>query len=563
MPVKQQRSSRTNPHQSDNSFSSPRLRALLVSALLLSAFLLIGRDIGINRGQAQTSAQEQPSPQETEEVPPGQEKTLEAKIPKHLPIKVKVKNLNSKRWAHDLELEVTNTSEKPIYFLDFDIIPLAVEPLSATAIIPLRYGRIELVDFRTPIESTDVPIQPGETSILKITEVSAKGWDDIKVKENIREPRRLRLAFQTLNFGDGTGYAESVGRLVNIHRGTEEVPPGQEKTLEDKIPKHLPIKVKVKNLNSKRWAHDLEVEVTNTSEKPIYFLDFEIILPGVETSTGGGVGFRLKYGRKELVYFTTPLESNDVPINPGEVHVFKISKSSANGWDYLREKRHKREPKRVRLIFQLLNFGDGTGYADAGGRFVDIHKPISLNRLCAPPPHLSPDSLIQPASYFLPASVLPVKFSLAETFLSHPSKLLPQPDLCCPGTPCSFVKLSFYTCGRTCDEDYDKRFAQPTGCQDPDGACSIIGYTDDSCTDPTSGQSLPCREYQLYPCAEYAGAENTDARCSDGLDNDGDGYKDCEDPDCYSTSVCCPDMDEDGFKDKTAGAMIVRIPTLR
>src|SRR5215213_7208239 len=184
MVVKQQRSSRMNPHQSSNSFSSLRLRVLFVSALLLSAFFLIGRDIGINRGQAQTSAQEQAqgSSQEIEEVPPGKEKTLEVKIPKHLPIKVKVKNLNSKRWVHDLEVEVTNTSEKPIYFLDFEIIPLAVdpllavEPLSATAIIPLRYGRIELVDFRTPIESTDVPIQPGETSILKIDEVSAKGW---------------------------------------------------------------------------------------------------------------------------------------------------------------------------------------------------------------------------------------------------------------------------------------------------------------------------------------------------------------------------------------------------
>jgi hypothetical protein len=352
-----------------------------------------------------------------------------------------------------------------------------------------------------------------------------------------------------------------IGREIGINPGQaqtssqeiEEVSPGKEKKLEDKIPAHLPIKVKVKNLNSKKWAHDLELEVTNTSDKPIYFLLLYINLPDVKSSEGHNIGFRLEYGRMELIEFTTPVEFNDVPIQPRGVHVFKISKPFAEGWDYLREKENKREPKRVRLIFQLLNFGDGTGYADAGGRFVDIHKPISLNRICMPPPNPSPDSLIQPASYFLPASLLPVKFSLAETFLSHPSKLLPQPDICCPGMPCSFVKLSFYTCGRTCDDNPNRPRAVTTGCQDPAGACSIIGYIKTTCTDPDSGLPLTCTDEQLYPCAEYAGAENTDARCDDRADNDGDGNIDCGDPDCYSTSVCCPDLDGDGFKDKNCG----------
>jgi hypothetical protein len=174
-----------NPHQSGNSFSSSRLRALLVSALLLSAFLLIGRDIGINRGQAQTSTQEQAqgSSQEIEEVPPGQEKTLEDKIPQHLPIKVKVKNLNSKRWVHDLEVEVTNTSEKPIYFLDFHIILPEVILIDDSVGFPLRYGRIELIKFTTPLEPGDVPIQPGEVHVFKISKSSAQGWDDLREKK--------------------------------------------------------------------------------------------------------------------------------------------------------------------------------------------------------------------------------------------------------------------------------------------------------------------------------------------------------------------------------------------
>jgi hypothetical protein len=352
-----------------------------------------------------------------------------------------------------------------------------------------------------------------------------------------------------------------IGREIGINSGkaqtssqeSEDVPPGQEKKLEDKTPLHLPIKVKVKNLNSKKWAHDLEVEVTNTSDKPIYFLDFELILPGIKGPLGNDIGFWLRYGRVELIKFTTPVEPTDVPIQPGETYIFKIPESSANGWDYLRGKENKSEPKKMRLIFQGLNFGDGTGYADAGGRPVDMHKKISFNKTCAPPPNHPPDSFAQHASSFLPASFLPVNFSMAEPFNLLPSKSLPQAGQCCPGTPCSFLKRGFYTCGRTCAENPNRPWGETAGCQDPDGACRVVGYTEDTCTDPNSGLQLTCRDYQLYPCAEFAGAENTDEKCSDSLDNDGDGYTDCADPDCYSTSTCCPDIDNDTFKDKNCG----------
>src|SRR5688500_18133169 len=59
---------------------------------------------------SQESAQE-PAKQEIEMVPPGQEKKFAIGVPAHLPLKIKVKNVNSKKWAHDLEVEVTNTSD--------------------------------------------------------------------------------------------------------------------------------------------------------------------------------------------------------------------------------------------------------------------------------------------------------------------------------------------------------------------------------------------------------------------------------------------------------------------
>jgi hypothetical protein len=190
-----------------------------------------------------------------------------------------------------------------------------------------------------------------------------------------------------------------------------DVPPGQEKQLKNTVPAHLPLKVKVKNLNSKKWMHDLEVEVTNTSDKPIYFLDFHIMLPEITSPSGNNIGFALRYGRIQLVDYTTPIEPDDVPIQPGETHVFKVPESSANGWEAFKTKENKPEPKKVRLIFQQINFGDGTGYGDAGGRYIDIHKKINFNHPCAPPPNNSPGPFTQQSFSFLPASFLPVNFS--------------------------------------------------------------------------------------------------------------------------------------------------------
>ena len=324
-----------------------------------------------------------------------------------------------------------------------------------------------------------------------------------------------------------------------------KVPLGSEKRLENSIPRHLPIKVKVNNLDSGKWAHDLEVVVTNTSNKPIYFLDLHIILPEIKSPSGPNVGFPLRYGRIGFVKFTTPVEPDDVPIQRGGTHTFKIATSSAKGLDYLKAKGHATEPKRIQLIFQVLNFGDGTGYADSGGTPIDIRKPVARNATCAPPPRAS-DSATQPAVSFLPASFLPVKFSMAETFNLLPGKTLPRPDINCPGTNCSFVKLGTYVCSRVCDPNNPEHpSAVFVGSGDPEGACRIIGTTDNVCM--YGNTPLHCTDTQLYSCSQYSGAENSDSTCSDGVDNDGDGQQDCDDSDCAYTYVCCPDQDSDGY----------------
>src|SRR6185295_7496934 len=115
---------------------------------------------------------------------------------------------------------------------------------------------------------------------------------------------------------------------------------------------------------------DLEVTVTNEAKKPIYLLLFSIVLPDVLSSAGGTLGFPLRYGRLELVKFDAPLQSGDVPLQPGETFVFKIAKENLDPFDRRAAKGlgvSQRELKRVYLIFHNLKFGDGTGFSMTNG----------------------------------------------------------------------------------------------------------------------------------------------------------------------------------------------------
>lgn len=170
--------------------------------------------------------------------------------------------------------------------------------------------------------------------------------------------------------------------LINGTLGTG-IAQSEERELEDTVPKHLPIKVKIKkekekafkDLKNEKWVRDLEIEVTNTGDKPIYLLHFTLVLPEVKDETGNNVGFVLHYGRAELGDIKTEAGPDDVPIKSGETYVFTIPNGQALGWENLVKKQQKPQPKKVILKFGTLSFGDGTGFwATDGIPFSDTPK---------------------------------------------------------------------------------------------------------------------------------------------------------------------------------------------
>ncbi len=140
----------------------------------------------------------------------------------------------------------------------------------------------------------------------------------------------------------------------------------EERILEDKIPAHIPIKIRIKkekeesfkDISNEKWLREFELEVINTGDKPIYFLN---IVMGTNVKYGGTeLVYPLWYGRPELGDIVMKASSDDVPIKPGETHIFMIR--SAPFWEKGVREGWFPQSTKFTADFQVLSFGDGTGY---------------------------------------------------------------------------------------------------------------------------------------------------------------------------------------------------------
>jgi hypothetical protein len=175
----------------------------------------------------------------------------------------------------------------------------------------------------------------------------------------------------------------------------------EEREFENAVPKHLPIKVKlkkekekaIKDLKNEKWVRDFQLEVTNTGNKPIYFLSLVIDLPGITAPDGDGIAFSLHYGRSQLASLETRAEPNDVPINPGETYVFSFPDNKQQNWERFRQRENKPDAKKLILYFQILSFGDGTGFMRSDG--ISVPRPPNESSSlggCEPEPNLNDSS---------------------------------------------------------------------------------------------------------------------------------------------------------------------------
>lgn len=284
-----------------------------------------------------------------------------------------------------------------------------------------------------------------------------------------------------------------------------------ERELVDKVPKHVPLKIKLKSekekafkdLNNDRWYQDFELEVTNTSDKPIYRLELFLIYPEILSESGFKIGVPLRYGRADFVKFETLPIATDVPIQPGETYTFRIPEQDQQAWRQHKARVNWPNPRKVEIIFLQLSFGDGTGFNMTDATPYPYKRDRSANGPCREGPkqtahetygnaRITFPALLKHSLLPSPAAFLPVKFLMIENTYREPEAPL-LPDVNCPGTDCIFAKASTYSC--VCDTEA-KSF-DIVGSSDPNGHCSTSYRVDKLCAD----LGVYCPEFFLDPCA--------------------------------------------------------------
>lgn len=260
----------------------------------------------------------------------------------------------------------------------------------------------------------------------------------------------------------------------------------QERELENLIPKHVPLGIKIrkekekefKDLNNERWARDFELEVTNTGDKPIYAF-YLLMFLDVRAAAGYQIIAPIYYGRDELDNLKGRPTLDDVPIKPGESIICKIHPSQFPWWERARRDEHRPHPKKVQIKLQFLSFGDGTGLMGNEGIALPrkIPNQSRVNRSRSSPsagPKVStwfenraPKGAERIRSSNLPASFLPVSFWLSDFVLRRlPTNVEPL-DECYPDGCTSLIYYQRVTCNE-CPPQDDPSI---TYCGDPLGAC--------------------------------------------------------------------------------------------
>jgi len=147
------------------------------------------------------------------------------------------------------------------------------------------------------------------------------------------------------------------------------------RSFENKIPPHVPLKIKIKkdkeekalDLNNKNWFRDLEIELTNTSDKPIYFLSLFVEMPDLPQDRPGVVrAFLLTYGRGEFFEQNTKPIPEDIPIKPKDTHTFVIDENQTGGYETWRIRNNTKDPVKLEIFINHLSYGDGSGFTSLG-----------------------------------------------------------------------------------------------------------------------------------------------------------------------------------------------------
>lgn len=131
---------------------------------------------------------------------------------------------------------------------------------------------------------------------------------------------------------------------------------------------------RVNNLQASEFPKGFQLEIKNTSKKPIYYLEIDLVLPDSRGYFPSPLVLRLLFGNRKLMNQDTYAKPDDPCLNPGESMVLEpYGKTAQYMYKHLVDRGlHEIVTGRVMLAPQIVNFGDGTCYIT--GRMYKAEK---------------------------------------------------------------------------------------------------------------------------------------------------------------------------------------------
>lgn len=168
--------------------------------------------------------------------------------------------------------------------------------------------------------------------------------------------QQVPLSFITLFFF-------SIGAVLMVNRPTLSQESTM-RTMDIRAKNNHPLAIKeIRNLQSADLLKDLEIEIKNISDKPIYYACIHLRFPDIELAPGRNYGFSLHYGDNRLAQLEERAGPQDSPINPGETYVFKVHEKIWKGFEAFKS-RNRLPPSatsKIELVLLEVSFGNGTG----------------------------------------------------------------------------------------------------------------------------------------------------------------------------------------------------------
>lgn len=298
-----------------------------------------------------------------------------------------------------------------------------------------------------------------------------------------------------------------VGVLLIGSRLTSSSAAFQERAFENKIPPHIPIKVKIKkekeesfkDLKNEKWLREFELEVTNTGDRPIYYLEI-VMDTGVKfDGSGPEIVFPLRYGRAELGDIVTKATSDDVPIKPGET--ITLTTGQATAWEKgINEKRWP-EATKFKAEIQVLSFGDGTGYWGN-----ELYPPAGRPKAAAktddqpqsPKARARGDAQTKIASTSTEPTFMSANFLTSESVITATSSAVP-PVVSCLFPRCTPVKpWTGYVCYDNDPKNEECRIQNGQTPDQIDGVCKELEFKSTLCI--AGNVIYACQKINVYEC---------------------------------------------------------------